>query len=89
MPEFAPLILSTQGLFASGHLLSGFGTHRHYYEQNGTVRFGPLEEGFYNYLVKMREWFEAGYIYEDFASRTTDLFYLPNPALTYGGVAGV
>jgi putative aldouronate transport system substrate-binding protein len=36
----------------------------------------------------MREWFEAGYIYQDFASRTNDLFYLPNTALTYGGAAG-
>jgi len=89
MPEFAPLILPAQGLFETGHLLSGFGTHRHYFEENGTVKFGPMEDGFYNYLVKMHEWFQAGYIYQDFASRTTDLFYLPNPALTYGGAAGV
>jgi hypothetical protein len=37
----------------------------------------------------MREWFEAGYIYKDFASRTNDPFYLPNTALTYSGGAGI
>jgi hypothetical protein len=36
----------------------------------------------------MREWYEKGYIYKDFASRVNDPMYLPNTALTYGGSAG-
>lgn len=28
-------------------------------------------------------------VYKDFASRSQDMFYLPNTALTYGGAAGV
>jgi hypothetical protein len=47
-----------------------------------------LDDGLYTYLEKMNEWYEAGYIYQDFASRTSDPFYLPNTELTYGGAAG-
>jgi len=37
----------------------------------------------------MNEWFEAGYIYRDFATRVGEPFFLPNTALTYGGAAGI
>jgi hypothetical protein len=37
----------------------------------------------------MREWYEKGYIYKDFASRVNDMFFMPNTALTYGGNTGV
>ena len=57
--------------------------------KDGQVAFGPTTHEFYNYLCKMREWYEKGYIYQDFASRVNDLFYQPNMALTYGGAAGV
>ncbi|MBN2222956.1 MAG: hypothetical protein JW708_12165, partial [Vallitaleaceae bacterium] len=87
MPEFAPLILPAKGYFDSGELLTGFGTAASYFIKDGKVAYGPMEDGFYNYLSKMKEWYELGYIYKDFASRTNDLFYLPNTALTYGAAA--
>jgi hypothetical protein len=31
----------------------------------------------HNYAAKMREWYEKGYIYQDFASRTQDMFFMP------------
>lgn len=37
----------------------------------------------------MSEWYKKGWIYSNFASRTNDLFYLPNTELTYGGAAGI
>lgn len=89
MPEFAPLILPAKGYFDSGELLTGFGTAASYFIKDGKVAYGPMEDGFYNYLSKMKEWYELGYIYKDFASRTNDLFYLPNTALTYGAAAGI
>lgn len=87
--DYAPLILPYNGFFTTGELLNGFGTAGDYYVVNGEVKYGPATKEFYNYLVKMHEWFEKGYIYKDFASRTTDVFYLPNTALTYGGAAGI
>jgi hypothetical protein len=88
MQEYAPLIIPYNGYFVMGELANGFGVNTSYYIENDVVKYGPIEEGFYNYLKKMNEWYTNGYIYQDFASRTNDLFYLPNTSLTYGGAAG-
>jgi len=87
--EYAAFIIPSNGTFGYGELVNGFGVSSNYYYEDGKVKYGPMEDGFYNYLKKMREWYEAGYIYKDFASRTNDMFFMPNTALTYGGTAGV
>ena len=87
--DSASLILPYQGYFPTGQLLNGFGTGGGFQVEDGKVSYGPTTKEFYHYLVKMHEWYEKGYIYQDFASRTNDLFYQPNTALTYGGSAGV
>lgn len=87
--EYAPFILPYTGMFAFGELVSGFGVSHTYYLDGNEVKYGPMEEGFYNYLSKMKEWYELGYIYKDFPSRTNDPVYFPNPSLTYGGVSGI
>lgn len=89
MKDYAGLILPSNGRFTTSEFVSGFGVGGDMYLDGETVKFGPIEQGFYNYLVKMRDWYAKGYIYKDFASRTTDMFYMPNTALTYGGAAGV
>ena len=89
MKDYAPLILPSTGMFTTSELENGFGAAGDFYVVDGEVKYGPTTKEFYNYLVKMHEWYEKGYIYKDFASRTTDLFYLPNTALTYGGAAGI
>jgi putative aldouronate transport system substrate-binding protein len=87
--DYAPLIIPSNGIFYYGDLLTGFGAAASYYVEDDKVKFGPVQDGFYNYLVKMKEWYNKGYIYKDFATRTNDRFYLPNPALVYGGAAGI
>jgi hypothetical protein len=89
MKEYAPLIIPFNGYFYSGEFIGGFGVAGLSYLKGGKIKYGFLEDGFYNYLKKMREWYAAGYIYKDFASRVNDPFYLPNTALTYGGATGV
>ena len=87
--DYACLILPYNGLFGTGELITGFGAMGDAYIDNGVVKYGPVEDNFYNYLVKMKEWYEKGYIYQDFASRIQDMFFFPNTALTYGGAAGI
>jgi putative aldouronate transport system substrate-binding protein len=89
--EYAPLILPYNGYFAYGELLNSFGVAASgEYIKNGIVKNGFYEgDALYKYLKKMREWYDKGWIYKDFASRTNDVFYFPNPALTYGGTAGI
>ena len=89
MQDYGVLILPSIGYFNVSNLVNSFGVAASYYVDQGTVKYGPMEDGFYNYLKKMNEWYKAGYIYKDFASRSNDLFYLPNTSLTYGGAAGV
>lgn len=90
MPETACLIIPASGYFSTGELMGGFGIGGvDYITDDGKAAYGIAEDNFYNYLSKMKEWYEKGYVYADFASRSQDLFYLPNTALTYGGAAGV
>lgn len=90
MTDYACLIIPATGYFTTGDLLGGFGISGGIFvKEDGSLSFGLADDAFYNYLSKMKEWYEAGYIYQDFASRTNDVFYLPNTALTYGGSAGV
>ena len=89
-PDYACLILPAIGYFSTGELMGGFGIGgTDFVKPDGAVGYGIAEDNFYNYLARMKEWYEKGYIYADFASRSQDLFYLPNTALTYGGSAGI
>lgn len=90
MTDYACLILPYGGVFGTGELLSGFGVgSTNQYVIDGKVKFGVQEQGYYNYLAKMAEWYAKGWIYQDFASRVNDLFYMPNTTLTYGNGAGI
>lgn len=89
LTDYACLIIPSGGYFGSGDIMTGFGaTGTFYIDENGQVQHGLLTDEFYNYLVKMKEWYAKGYIYQDFASRSSDPFYFPNPALTWSGAAG-
>ncbi len=91
MADYACLILPYNGYFHGGELLSGFGIGTGWVavDDNGVPYIGATKDGFRNYLAKMNEWYKNGWIYQDFASRVNDVFYLPNTALTYGNAAGI
>ncbi|MCH4191125.1 MAG: extracellular solute-binding protein [Butyrivibrio sp.] len=90
LKDYACLILPAAGYFTTGDILTGFGTTGSYYvDAQKKVQSGILTDQFYNYLVKMKDWYQKGYIYQDFASRSSDPFYFPNQALTYSGSAGI
>ena len=38
------------------------------YVQDGEIKFGPLEEGFKEYITLIHDWYEKGYIHSDFVS---------------------
>lgn len=90
LAETACVVIPACGYILTGELVAGFGTSGSWQlsKDRSTVEYGPVTDEFYHYVAKMREWYEAGYVYQDFASRTNDLFYLPNTSLTYGGAAG-
>jgi len=87
--EYAPLIIPFNGTFHWGDLKSGFGASHTFYVRDGVVHNGITEPAMFEYVSTMRDWFERGWIHQDFASRTTDMFFMPNPPLVFGGAAGV
>ena len=90
--DFAPLIIpamgQSMGLFVWGELMNTFGGFHGFYVRNGVVHAGMLEPAMFEYTRTMRDWFERGWIHQDFASQTTGMFFMPNPPLVFGGATG-
>jgi putative aldouronate transport system substrate-binding protein len=65
-----PLIISYMGYNATAHsLTSGFDVDPGFYNENGTVKFGFIEQGFRDYLEMMNKWYSEGLIDQEFYTR--------------------
>ena len=64
-----PMYLAPEGYYATGILLNGFGVGGQTYLVDDKVHFGMSEDGFYDYLVLMKSWFQDGYISPDFSAQ--------------------
>ena len=42
------------------------------YVKDGEIKFGPLEDGFKDYIEKVKSWYDAGYIDSDFISKNSN-----------------
>lgn len=51
-------------------LMTTYGVTNTFLQKDGKVFYGPTDEGYYDYLAKIVEWNEAGYIDPDFVSHT-------------------
>ncbi|NLM62119.1 MAG: hypothetical protein GX193_08600 [Clostridiales bacterium] len=60
------LMLPPTGFFYSSEFVSAFGVGKSFYQDNGVVKYGPLEPGFKEYLATMAKWFAEDLIYRDF-----------------------
>lgn len=73
------LSLYYPGYIETGDMVSAWGTSAAWYkeEENGktVVRYGGTSDGFRAYIEKMNEWWELGYIDEQFTTRTSDMFF--------------
>lgn len=63
------LLLTNTGYFSSLTLLGGFDVGSSFYNQDGTIKYGPIEEGFHEYVEMMHQWYDEGLISSDFATR--------------------
>ena len=62
----APFSFMSTSIFASA-----FDTTTDYYVEDGKVKYGPLDEGFQNYLATMNKWYKEGLIDPSFATLDT------------------
>ena len=64
----ANMALNAQGVNMSGDFLTAYGVLGGMYQENGTVHFGPAEQGYKEYLQTMKQWYEEGLIDPNFTS---------------------
>ena len=78
--------LPTSGM--QDFVMGGFGVGSTFYVENGNeIKFGPMEEGFKEYLQLMNKWYEAGLIYQDFYSYANQIMFDGTDMIGAGEVA--
>lgn len=66
-----PLLLNYAGSCDKDGWMAGYNTTRTFFQQDGKVKFGPLEDGYGQYVDMMSQWYKEGLIYPDFALQGT------------------
>lgn len=67
-----PLILPKTGRSGNSMFVSAFGVGAGFYQVDGTVKYGPIEPGFKEYLTLMNQWYNEGLLDPDFAATSSD-----------------
>jgi putative aldouronate transport system substrate-binding protein len=68
-----PLLLTQNGYGFTGSFITAFGIYPEFYQTDGTVKYGALEDGYKNWLDTMRQWYAEGLIDPDFMSNPTGI----------------
>ena len=80
----APLLIPTTGLTWDDSLIAGFDVGKSFFKIDDVVKFGPIEEGYRDYLTTLNQWYSEGLIDKDFSTRTAE----STDALIYNNKAG-
>lgn len=92
----SPLFLSDSGVPVGDYLTAGYGvagfsnpntTQVPFYQVDGIVKFGPIQDGYYEYLQMIKQWYDEGLIDRDFA--TTGNFMFPADDLIANDQVGI
>ena len=66
----APLYTSKFGI-DQGEMMAGYDTAPYWYQRDGVIQYGPMDDGYRDYLVMMHDWYEKGLLDPDFATRSS------------------
>ena len=66
-----PLLLNYAGSCDKDGWMAGYGVSRTFFQQDGVAKFGPIEDGYGEYVNMMAQWYKEGLIYPDFALQST------------------
>lgn len=65
----APLLIgATNGYDVMHNFVSAYGVLGAFYNENGTVKYGPLEDGYRQWVELFRKWYAEGLIDQNFVS---------------------
>lgn len=71
------LYIPSNGIFSYSDFASAYGIGTQWYQVDGQVKYGALEEGYKDYLTLLSDWYARGLINKDFTGlQFTDLFGL-------------
>lgn len=70
----APLMLGADGTLEDSYFLSAYGTLSEFYQDNGTVKYGPVEAGYKQYVELLRSWYGKGLIDPNFISNDSRMY---------------
>ncbi len=64
----APLYTSKYGI-DYGEFMAGYGVAPYFYQVDGEIKYGPMEDGYKEYLTMMHDWYKKGLLDQDFSTR--------------------
>lgn len=68
-----PLIFPLNGIEGLGGVfVAAYGIGPGFYQEDGEVKYGPVQPAFRDYLAKMNDWYQKGLIDVDFPARDED-----------------
>lgn len=77
----APMWVSTAGVPQFNYLAAGYGVAAFtntrtnaFYQVDGEVKFGPVEDGWTDFMSMMADWYSNGLIYKDFLTQDNEMF---------------
>lgn len=82
----APLMIGPKGTMITGAFTSAFGVMPEFYQENGTVKFGPIEAGYKDFVETFRQWYAEGLIDQNFMTNNVERF--PAHEYTTTGMTG-
>ena len=64
----APFYTSKYGI-DNGEFMAGYGVAPYWYQKDGQIMYGPMQDAYKDYLTMMNDWFTKGLLDPDFATR--------------------
>ncbi|MDR1902601.1 MAG: hypothetical protein LBQ88_10010 [Treponema sp.] len=74
----APLYTSKFGIDVFGEFMAGFGTAPYFYQVDGKVKYGPMDDAYKEYLAMLHKWYNEGLLDKDFPTRASVGFSADN-----------
>ena len=84
-----PIWIGNSGFSDDSALIGGFDTTNTFYQVDGQVKYGPLDDGFRDYITMINQWYADGILNRDFVSYEDNPNSPTNEALKYSGQAGM
>lgn len=69
----APLMIGSNGADSFSSFLSAYGVLKDFYKEDKTVKYGPLEDGYKEWVTLMHDWYSRGLIDPNFMTNGANI----------------